>query len=181
MKRITIIAAAGAVLLAGCSGSETDADGAQAVGDEISNAEVAAKVEAAGVKPQPGLYKSTVVMTGIDVPGMPPEMKGHGAGQTITSDYCLTQAEVDEGFEELLKQGQNGECTYDSFNMTGGKMDAVMVCKTPEGEARMTMTGDTTPTTAEFTAQSKMNFDGVGEATLTFTGKHERIGECPAK
>ncbi|NCP13093.1 MAG: DUF3617 domain-containing protein [Sphingomonadales bacterium] len=176
MKRITIIAAAGAVLLAGCSGGETDADGDGA----ISASEVAAKAQAGGIKPQPGLYKSTVVMTGIDIPGMPAGMEGHGAGQTITTEDCLTQAEVDKGFEELFKQGQNGECSYERFDLAGGELDAVMVCKTPDGEARMTMTGTTTATTAEFTAESTMNFEGVGEAKLNFTGTHERIGECPA-
>jgi len=177
MKRITLIAAASAALLAGCSGGNTDADG----NGEISAKEVADKAAAEGIKPQPGLYKATITMTGIDVPGMPPEMQGHGAGQTVTSEDCLTQEEVDKGFEEMLKQGQNGECSYESFNLVGGKMDAVMVCKTPEGSARMTMTGATTATSAEFKAETKMNFDGVGEATMSFTGKHERVGDCPAK
>lgn len=177
MKRITLIAAAGIVLLSGCSDGNADADG----NGEVSAAEIAAKARAEGIKPQPGLYKATITMTGIDIPGMPPEMQGHGAGQTITTEDCLTQEEVDKGFEELLKQGQNGECSYESFNLDGGKMDAVMVCKTAEGAARMTMTGATTPTSAEFSAETTMNFEGMGEAKLSFTGKHERIGDCPAK
>ena len=177
MKRITLIAAAGAALLAGCSDESADANGDGA----ISAGEVADKARAEGIKPQPGLYKATITMTGINVPGMPPEMEGHGAGQVVTSEDCLTQEDVDKGFEEMLKQGQNGECSYESFNLVGGKMDAVMVCKTPEGNARMTMTGATTATSADFTAETKMNFEGVGEATLSFTGKHERIGDCPAK
>lgn len=177
MKRITIIAAAGAVLLGGCSNSGADAE----ANGEISAKEAATKAAADGVKPQPGLYKATITMTGINIPGMPPEMEGHGAGQTITSETCLTQEDVDKGHEELLKQGQTGECSYESFKLDGGKMDAVMVCKTPEGAARMTMTGLATETSSEFSAETKMNFEGVGEATMSFTGKHERIGDCPAK
>lgn len=177
MKHITIIAAAGAMLLAGCSGGTADADG----DGEITAKEVADKSKAEGIKPEPGLYKSTITMTELDVPGMPAEMKGHGAGQVITTEDCLTQEEVDKGFEELMKQGQNGECTYETFNLNGGKLDAVMVCKSPEGSARMTMSGTTSATSSEFTAESKMNFEGMGEATLKFTGKHERIGDCKAK
>jgi hypothetical protein len=135
MKRMTIFAAASAALLVGCSGGKTDADG----DGEISAKEVATKAEAEGIKPQPGLYKATITMTGIDVPGMPAEMKGHGAGATTTSEDCLTAEDVDKGFEELVKKGQNGECAYESFNLNGGKLDAVMVCKTPEGDARMAM------------------------------------------
>ncbi|WP_379920765.1 DUF3617 domain-containing protein [Erythrobacter sp. R86502] len=177
MTRFILIAAAGAALLGGCSGGDAETDRA----DGVSVKEAAALAKAEGVKPQPGLYRSTVVMTGIDVPGLPPEMKGHGAGQTVTTEDCLTQAEVDQGFEQLMKQGQNGECSYERFDLTGGKLDAVMVCKTPEGEARMTMAGTTTSTKAEFTAESIMNFEGMGEATLRFSGTHERIGECPAQ
>lgn len=177
MARISLFAAAGAVLLAGCSGGNADADG----NGDITAKEVAAKADAEGVRPQPGLYKATITMTALDVPGMPPEMKGHGTGQTVTTESCLTQDDVDKGFEELMKQGQNGECTYEKFDLDGGKLDAVMNCKTPEGSARMTMTGTTTATTADFNAETKMNFEGMGEATMKFSGKHERIGDCKAK
>jgi hypothetical protein len=60
-------------------------------------------------------------------------------------------------------------------------MDAVMVCKTPEGEARMTMDGTVTPTSSDFTATMAMQVPEMGEGTMTFTAKHERIGDCPAK
>lgn len=174
MKHI-IIAAAGVALLAGCSG-ETDADG----NGTITAKEVAAKAKAEGIKPQPGLYKATVTMTGLDIPGLPEGMEGHGAGATTTSENCLTAEDVDQGFEELIKQGQQGECSFESFNLDGGKLDAVMLCKTPEGSARMAMTGTTTATSSEYNATTKMNFEGVGEGTMNFTVKQERIGDCPA-
>lgn len=181
MKRI-IMAAAGAALaaaLAGCS------DGGDAADDDavgaVSIADAAKQAKAEGIKPQPGLYRATITMTGIEVPGMPAEMEGHGAGMVTTTEDCLTQEEVDKGFEELLKQGQNGECSYETFNLDGGKLDAVMVCNSSQGASRMAMNGTTTPTSSDFTASTKMNFDGVGEATMKFTAKHERIGDCPAK
>jgi hypothetical protein len=178
MTRTTIIASLGAVLLAGCSGGgNADADG----NGEVSIREAAKKAEAEGLKPEPGQYKATITMTGMEIPGMPPEMKGHGAGLTTTSEYCLTAEEVDKGFEEMMKRGQNGECSYESFSLKGGKMDAVMVCQTPEGTARMTMDGTVTPTTSDFNATMKMQVSQVGEGTMSFTAKHERIGDCPAK
>jgi hypothetical protein len=179
MKQM-IMAAAGAVLMAGCSGggdAGADADG----NGEVTLKEAATQAEAEGLRPEPGQYKAVITMTGIDVPGMPPEMKGHGAGLTRTVEYCLTQEEVDKGFEEMMKRGQNGECSYESFSLADGKMDAVMVCKTPEGSARMTMNGTATPTTSDFTATMAMNFDGAVEGTMNFAAKHERIGDCPAK
>lgn len=175
MKRIIMAAAAAA--LAGCSGGgEADADG----DGEITTSEVVKQVEAQGIKPEPGQYKAVITMTGIDIPGMPPEMAGHGSGMTTTSEYCLTEEDVAKGFEEMMKQGQNGECSYESFNVDGGDFDGVMVCKTPEGTARMTMTGTATPTTSNFDASMAMNIEGTGDATMNFSAKHERIGDCPA-
>lgn len=177
MKRI-IMAAVVALGITGCSGggnADADANG------DITAKEVIQQAREQGIRPQPGLYRATITMTGIDIPGMPPEMAGHGAGMVTTSEDCLTKEDVDNGFEELLKQGQNGECSYDRFTLDGGKLDAVMVCKTPEGNTRMAMTGTTTPTASDFAATMQMNFEGTGEGTMKFTAKHERIGDCPAK
>lgn len=169
--------AAAAAALAGCSGGgDADADG----NGEITAGEMAAEVDASGIKPEPGQYKAVITMTSIDIPGMPPEMAGHGSGMTTTTEYCLTEEEVAKGFEEMMKRGQNGECSYESFNIDGGTFDGVMVCNTPEGTARMTMNGTATPTTSDFNASMAMNIAGTGEATMKFAAKHERVGDCPA-
>ncbi|SHN53031.1 DUF3617 domain-containing protein [Erythrobacter sanguineus] len=178
MKRMAMIAALGA-LVAGCS--DGNAEGAASNAGAVSADEVARKVEGAGIMPEPGQYKATITMTGMEIPGMPADMAGHGSGMTTTSEYCLTEEDVAQGFEEMMKRGQDGECAYESFNLDGGKMDAVMVCKTPAGEARMTMNGTASPTTSDFTATMKMNVPEMGEGTMSFAAKHERIGDCPAK
>ena len=175
MKRI-IIAGFGAAILAGCSGADN------AAGNSATNPkEMAAQAKAAGLTPEPGLYRATITMTEIDIPGMPPEMAGHGAGMVTTSEDCLTEQDVASGFEEMLTRGQNGECSYEKFAIDGGAFDGVMVCKTPQGQTRMTMTGTATPTSSDFTASMAINFEGAGDATMTFAAKHERIGDCPAK
>ncbi|OBV11999.1 DUF3617 domain-containing protein [Erythrobacter dokdonensis] len=180
MKRMAMIGLMGA-LVAGCSGG-ADSGGADADGDgTVSAEEIATKVEAEGIKPEPGQYKATITMTAMEIPGMPADMAGHGTGMTTTTEYCLTQEDVQDGFEEMMKRGQNGDCSYESFNLDDGNFDAVMVCRTPEGDARMSMEGTATPTTSDFTATMAMNVPEMGEGKMTFAAKHERIGDCPAQ
>lgn len=175
MRNLAIAAGAAAFLLAGCSdGSDVDTDSNGA----ISNAD-AASAAAKMPKPEAGLYRATITMTGIDIPGMGADMAGHAGGMTSTNEYCLTEEEVSEGFEEMMKRGQDGSCSYERFNVAGGKLDAVMLCTTDEGNARMEMTGTATPTSSEFDAKMKMDLDGMGNGTMRFAAKHQRIGDCP--
>lgn len=177
MTRTIIIAATGALLLAGCSGGSEEADTKGAV----TAKEAAAKASAELPRPQPGLYKTTVTMTGLDIPGLPEDMKGHGAGMTTTTEDCLTPEQVDKGYGELVKQGQNGDCTFEKFDAAGGKIDAVMLCKAAGTDKRMAIAGTTSKTGAELTASVEMDFEGAGKGTMNFSTKHERIGECAAK
>lgn len=175
---VTLATLAAALLAAGCSGGGTaDADG----DGKVSLGEAAKRAEDQGAKPQPGLYKTTVTMTGLNIPGLPPEMKDHGAGLTTTVEDCLTAEEVGKGFEEMVKQGQNGDCAYESFALAGGKLDAVMVCTAQGRETRTSLTGTTSATGADLTATTQMDFDGAGKGTMSATVKHERIGECKAQ
>lgn len=164
---------AGALMVAACSGGNGDANGDGA----ISGSEAAAAA-ADMPKPEPGLYRATITMTGIDIPGMGPEMAGHGSGMTTTQENCLTPDDVAGGYEEMMKQGQDGSCRYEKFTVAGGKLDAVMLCRTDEGEARMEMAGTVTPTGSEFDATMQMNLDGKGNGSMRFSTKHERIGDC---
>lgn len=178
MRAFSVTALAAAALLCGCS----DAGSSDADGDGKVSIDEAAKVaKAQGMKPEPGLYKTTVTMTKLDIPGMPPEMADHGAGLVRTLEDCLTAEEVDKGFEAMIKQGQDGKCAYENFALADGKLDAVLVCNAEGRAIRTSMSGTTTSTGADLTATTALEFDGAGKGTMTATIKHERIGECPAK
>lgn len=178
MKAICVTALAAAALLGGCSGGgDADADG----DGKVSIGEAAKQAKAEGMKPEPGLYKTTITMTGLDIPGMPPGMEDHGAGLVTTAEDCLTAEEVDKGFEEMVKQGQNGECAYETFALAGGKLDAVLVCNAQGRATRTSLSGTIRSTGAELTATTALTFEGTGQGTMSATIKHERIGNCPAK
>ncbi len=172
--------AAAAAMLAGCSGKgegEADKTGA---GAPASVAEAARQAGKAGLKPQPGLYRTTITMTGIEIPGLGPEMEGHGAGLARTLESCLTKAEVDKGFEALLTRGQDGTCRFESFALKEGALDAVMLCEAQGASTRTEMEGTLAATRAEVTASTRLGFGGGVEGTMNVATRHERIGDCPA-
>jgi hypothetical protein len=173
--RAPIILAA-IMLAAGCSAEKENAAGE---GAPASAAEAAKQVEAAGLRPQPGLYKTTLTMTGLDIPGLPEDMEGHGAGLVRTLDSCLTQAEVDKGFETLLTRGQDGACRFENFALKDGAFQGMLVCEAQGATTRTAMEGTAKPTGADFTAATKMDFGGV-EGTMNVSGQHQRTGDCPA-
>jgi hypothetical protein len=174
MRAKAILTSVAVVMLAACS-ADPDTDGGGAVSMEAAADAAAASMP----RPEPGQYRATITMKGIQIPGLPAEMAGHGSGMTTTNEYCLTPDDVADGYQEMMKRGQDGQCTYERFSAAGGKLDAVMVCKTPEGGARMEMTGTASGTASEFDATMAMNIPGQGEGTMKFNAKHERIGDCP--
>lgn len=176
MTRIALIAALGAACLAGCSGEANRQEG-----EAVAVRDAARQVDAQGLKPQPGLYKTTITMTGLEIPGLPEGMEGHGAGLARTLESCLTPAEVDKGFDALLKKGQDGECAFERFALAGGQLDAVLVCNAQGRTSRMAMKGTLTATSADLEAATRLAFEGMGKGTMNFTARHERIGDCAAR
>ncbi|QFT78452.1 DUF3617 domain-containing protein [Erythrobacter sp. THAF29] len=168
----TILAA---FALGACGGSpEPDADG----DGSISMAEAADAAAASGLKPEPGLYRVTSQLKGMNMPGVPAEMSGEGLGFTNTMEHCLTPDEVEKGFEEMMKEGQDGTCTYEKFEIDGGSMEGVMNCEGSDGQVRVEFTGTATPTSSEMDATVASNIPGLGEGTMSVNVKQERIGDC---
>ena len=117
----------------------------------------------------------------IDIPGAPPEaaemMRGMMGGQS--HDYCLTQTDVDNGFEEMARQGQDENCTFERFDVNGGDIDAKMRCDIPgQGSMTMTLDGTATPTSSVMEMTMQGNMTGMGDSTIKMRAEHERIGDC---
>lgn len=173
--RYAIPAALAAFALSSCGGSaepDTDGDGS------VSMSEAAEAASASGLRPEPGLYRVTTQFKGMKMSGVPAEMSGEGLGFTNTMEHCVTPEEVERGFEEMIKDGQDGSCSYEKFAIDGGEIEGVMVCESSEGEMRMEFTGTATPTSTEMDAVMSSSVPGMGEGTMNFHVKHERIGDC---
>ena len=165
-----------AISLAACG------DEPAAGGGDISIAEAASRAEASGVKPMPGEYRVTVEVLEVDIPGAPEgmvdAMRGSMGGNSHT--YCMTQEDVDKGFEEMARQSQEGQdCSFERFDISGGDFDGKMICNMAgQGSMTMTMKGTGTPTRSEMDMRVEGDVGGMGKMNMRMKTTHERLGDC---
>lgn len=135
------------------------------------------------VKLEPGQWQIETAMNVADIEGVPEaavaQMKS-AMTRTATVSQCLTPADVEK--PNVFAGKENSRCTYDSFEMKGGKLKALMHCPGQTGgEMVMTMDGDYSPKSYQIKATMDMKMPGAGQRmkmTMDSTGK--RIGECSA-
>lgn len=165
--------------LGACGGSETDT---ASEGKSISGAEIAERAQSSAIKPQPGQYKVSMEVLEVDIPGAPPQAVDmmRSMMSSRTHQYCLSQDDVDTGFEEMARQSQeDGDCTFQRFDVDGGSIDAQMTCDANgQGKMTMTMKGEGTPTRSEMDMTMKGNMAGMGDSTIRMKATHERVGDC---
>ena len=181
MKRLTIVLPAIA-MLAACNSKPT------VHAENASVADVAAATQNA-VSLQPGKWETSVTILSLEGPGLPPgmatAMKSRMAGQKV--ETCLTPEQAAKPPQDMLGAAKN--CTYEKFEMSGGKMSASLVCKNapgmPGGDMRATMSGNFASTSYDVTSESTMSMPAMpgraGGAVTTktqVTGK--RLGDCDA-
>lgn len=169
-------AAALVLALAGCGegGSENAAP--------VSREQVASRARDF-VKPEPGLYRSTVEIEEFAIPGAPPqvaEMMRNSAKSNQSHDYCVTAEDVEKGFEETLRKSQQGECDYKRFDIDGGRIDAALTCRDQGRTVDIQLSGTGTATSSDMAMSMTMDLPGMGEGTIRARSRSERIGACPA-
>lgn len=169
--------AIGVLALAGCN----QADKGPKTMEEAQKE--AAKLE----RPEPGQYTQTMKITKFEVPGAPPEMAKQmkaTLGQEQVTSFCLTKEMSDKGFQEMFNElGKDGECKYQRFAVSGGKLDALLECESKaEGKGTITMAGTVGSQGSDVTVV----IDTVNPATPTGNSNigmqmvSKRTGDCPA-
>ncbi len=178
MKRAMVLLVP-AVLLSGCG-----------KGVEMKNAsvsEVAEEVKAAAADGQfvsPGHWESTMTIKEMNMPGMPPEAVAQmktvmGKAKTFAS--CLTEAEAKKPKEDFFSGG-DGQCRYDHFTMSGGKIDAAMKCGVDGAERTMTMQGTYSPDHYHMTMAATGSGPGpAGGMSMKMEMDSKRTGACTGK
>lgn len=178
MSTLSILAL-GTFALAGC-GSQEDT-----IEAENESAEsVAEKVAKSNIRPTPGRWEAKMTIEKLEMPDMPPEMKDMmkkqlGSAQTFSS--CLTPEQAAKPNAEFFRGSESSGCTYDKFEMGGGKIDAAMTCDQNGQTQNMTMNG----TYSEESYDINVNVDGAAapnqSMAMTMAISARRVGECNGK
>jgi len=175
MRAIIILSLAATALLAGCDS-----------GDAPKNEEDVAREMANLDKPNPGLYRSTSQIVRFDVPGMSAEqteqMKSMFAASDESREFCLTKDEAERGFEEMIRKLAEGNCIYDRFKVSGGKLDALLTCETGKDmQASIEMNGTMGREGSKMTMAVDQSAPGVPGGSIKMAAEvvSQRIGDCP--
>lgn len=182
-----LVALALSSALMGCGDSESEDAGAtdgsveRTSSGTVSGAEVAARAESM-IRPQSGLYRAELKVLDIDLPDVPSQMIPtirNAMERGGDTQYCLTPQDVANGYQEMVRRSQQGDCEYERFDVNGGKFDAVMTCTGEGSEAvRLTLSGTGSETSSDMDMTMQMNVPGMGEGKIRMRNHSERIGPC---
>jgi hypothetical protein len=184
MSRFTPLFLLCPLALAACGGSEP------AVKAENASIDQVAKAAQDAVKMQPGQWQTQIKFVSVDVPGMPKaqaDMMGQQMAKMSeqTHETCITPEMVSKPPSEMFGGKAGSSCTYEKFELAGGKVDAVMTCK-PQGagEMKASTTGTMSSTSYDLTSETTMSgmpgLPGGGTMTSKTQIIGKRIGDCPA-
>lgn len=151
-----------------------------------SAASVAEKVAKSGeIAFQPGHWESTMKLEKMDITGMdmPPAMKAQmqqqiGTEKTFAS--CLTPEEAKKPSSDFFKVAEG--CTYKTFSMSGGQINAEMECKGEAGASRtMKLSGTYDSTTYDMHVEGAGKMPNGMQMNMAMAMKSKRTGDCTGK
>jgi len=105
-----------------------------------------------------------------------------GKAQNASYEYCLTPEEAKKPGGKVFTGKESKNCRYESFNMSGGKMDAVMHCQGDTG-GTMTLKINGTYSPDAYESHAEMKVEGQRQSAMTMKMRTEghRIGQCTGK
>jgi hypothetical protein len=128
---------------------------------------------------QPGLYRTTVTMLEMNIPGVPAQSINM---QPTTHEECVTTSDVNEFTSGSMVDADSGEtCTQNSMSTGGGHIQGEAVCTGPNGARTMQINGSYTSNHVEMEISSASDMPGGGgQMTQRMSIVTDRVGDCPA-
>ena len=122
----------------------------------------------------PGMWEMAITIDSINAPNAPPAVAKMMQGRTTRVRHCITPEEASRGPQEMLKSAKS--CTFQKYQMRGGRLDSEMTCSSGGQTTRMVSTGAFTPTS--FATQGKAVATGPMPMTMTSHATGKLIGAC---
>lgn len=182
MKLAGLTALAMCALVAACGKGEVELENA--------SVEEVVKASANAQALNPGQWANTTRILSVEMPGMQQAEKAMMdrmtqamVGQTNVSESCVTPEQAKKPDASLFAGQGQGNCQFDTFEIGGGKLNAVLSCN-PGGEAAMKMTMNGTYGGENYDLDSQIEMSGApgmaSKTAMKIKAKNsgKRIGEC---
>lgn len=170
--RDRFICIAALLMLAGCEREQQPGPAS------MSEEEVAAQL--AKVKVEPGQWEATTEI--VSAKGaLPAEALEQMAGRRTSASNCITPEQAARPSAKFLAAQQDSDCTYQDFQMEGGKISGRMSCSGGQmlGEMVTVMNGDYGPESYDMTMQMETpGLPGGDKIEITARTQGRRVGEC---
>lgn len=170
-RLIVSIAAIG--LVAGCSNNAAD------TGNDAASAEVTSGTF--DVERKAGQWEMTSEFLDVKIMGKSKQsatIAERMKGRKSTVKICLSEEQIKNTREDMLKMNADANCEYKKFSMAGGKIEAEISCPAPQ-KMDATIAGEFDATTSVITSHIVLHDLKAGttmDTTRKMTGKW--IGEC---
>ena len=110
--------------------------------------------------------------------GMGDQMKAM-LSKAVTTESCVSPEQAKRGVEIMKEQMARGQCQFEKFEASGGKLDSAFTCMTAEGmQMRAASTGTYSETGSTVAAKGEMTGPGGVQMRVEQTMVTERIGDC---
>jgi hypothetical protein len=123
----------------------------------------------------PGQWQYTGRVISASIPGAPPSIVETMKKRPQVTSVCVTPEQAAKGPREMFQQNK-GRCTFSKFDMTGGRISLVMICKGEGGAMTIASDGSYTPTS--YAARSVLKSSGPQSMSMVIEGSGKRVGPC---
>ena len=128
---------------------------------------------------RPGQWRTTVTITSMTIPGLPPAAAAKMKTRPFSSEECVTSRDMDDYLNKRATTDANAKCSVNKMSHGGGHIEGQSTCDDGEGGSHTVhMTG----TYAADHVDMTVNVEGAGArgaVNQTMSLKSERIGDCP--
>ena len=160
---------------------------------DLKNASVddVAKITKQAKMLNPGQWENETEVVSVDIPGLSGQEKAamQAMGQALVgkkklTKNCITPEQAKEPSADMLAGDASSKCKFETFSMSGGKMDAVMKCTDPAQRGSMTMKmngiygGDSYAMTSEINMAGAPGMHGGMGMVIKSKNSGKRVGVC---